>query len=219
MTGKDAAAARLFADVTRCTQCDSSTFGRLLRDEGESIPQPGYVGKRYEQKRVLLVGQNPGRPNPSKPNLVARDRAYTALLRKHAEAQSPESFLALIAELEDFIPDWPVHGSYFPLEECGLHLDEIAYTNIVRCRTQGDAAPGQRLVANCSRSHLWPFVELLEPVVVIFIGKWASDQFAQTLQSKGIPSAYMNRMRSLSTEEREENRRSVSELVLRMTYE
>jgi hypothetical protein len=123
------------------------TRAALLRDEGENIPQPGYVGIRYWTKRVLLVGQNPAVPPEP---LAAEDRPYTNALRTVRNAPTPESYDQLHSILRDFIPRWPVHGSYFPLTECGLDLDEIAYCNLVRCRTVSNRTPPAQVATACT---------------------------------------------------------------------
>jgi hypothetical protein len=127
--------------------CWASDARALLRDEGENIPQPGYVGIRYWTKRVLLVGQNPAVP-PER--LAAEDRPYTNALRTVRNAPTPESYDQLHSILRDFIPRWPVHGSYFPLTECGLDLDEIAYCDLVRCRTVSNRTPPAQVATACT---------------------------------------------------------------------
>ncbi|MDQ2774522.1 MAG: hypothetical protein M3Y57_06290 [Acidobacteriota bacterium] len=115
--------------------------------------------------------------------------------------------------LRSFIPMWPVHGGYFPLAECGLDLDEIAYCNLVRCRTVENRTPAQQVAKNCTATHLERWLDLLQPAVVVFIGKWAHDRARPRVESRRIPLAFMNRQRSLSIEGRAQNRKAVVELV------
>tara|TARA_B100000614_G_C14337493_1_gene407422 strand:+ start:53 stop:694 length:642 start_codon:yes stop_codon:yes gene_type:complete len=196
-----------FTNVIQCTQCTELTSAKLLRDTAENIPQPGWVGSNYSEHRVLLVGQNPGVP-PGR--LQAKDSIYTAALRALGEMRSEESYGRLRVVLRDFVPEWPVQRNYFPLAESGLGLEDIAYCNVVRCRTVANATPSQRLVDNCM-NHFDEFVEAVEPRVVVFIGKWAHDRAAGRLGD--IPHAFMNRMRSLSGEQRRQNREEVVALV------
>lgn len=49
-----------FAKIVGCRRCSVIEWPNLLRDEGENVLQPGYVGARYCATRLLLVGQNPG---------------------------------------------------------------------------------------------------------------------------------------------------------------
>ena len=198
-----------FAQVIGCGRCSIAGDRHLLRDDAENVPQPGYVGSGYSVSRVLLVGQNPGTPK----TLAREDLPYTAALRALRDDPSPAQYEALDSLLEAFIPRWPVHGSYFPLAECGLSLRDIAYCNIVRCRTTDDKSPGRATIANCTSTHFARCLAFLEPRVVVFIGKWAAEHGAGPVQRAGIPFAFMNRQRSLSSEGRAANRAEVIALV------
>src|SRR5205823_2298444 len=154
------------------------------RDTGENVPQPGFVGADYLRKRVLLVGQNPGFPNAT---LIDRDLIYTGALRRVRDDGSPENWAKLQEVLLEFVPDWPVQRNYFPLEESGLALTEIAYCNIVRCRTLGDAKPSAKMQSECADNHFARWLDLLEPRAIVFIGKWAHDRGSPYARERQIP--------------------------------
>lgn len=196
-----------FANVIACAACDHDC--NIFRDTEENVPQPGYVGPNYWNRRVLLIGQNPGTPK----TLAEQDKQYTHALRQLVQVPSQENFEKLSIILKHFIPKWPVHGNYFPLQEAGLSLDDIAYFNVVRCRTLSDARPSGHSVKNCLSSHFTRWLDLLSPKVVVFIGKWARDQAAIEVQRRNIPFAFMNRQRSLSSEKRIENKYAVIQLL------
>lgn len=198
-----------FAKIISCKLCNVAYERNLLRDDLENVPQPGYIGKNYYRSRILLVGQNPGTPK----SLEAADRPYTASLRNLRDVVSVESYTALNGVMRNFIPQWPVHGNYFPLTECGLTLDEIAYMNVVRCRTSADKKPGTNAINNCLSNHFGRWLDLLSPRVIVFIGKWAADNASHEAEKRKISFAFMNRQRSLSTAERIENRQQVVDLV------
>jgi uracil-DNA glycosylase len=199
-----------FARVIRCTLCTTSQCPKLLRDDQENIPQPGYIGLGYGTTRLLLVGQNPGVDTVG---LAARDRLYTAALREVARDPSKAAYQALCTVMDSFVPSWPVHGNYFPLLECGLTLQDIAYCNTARCRTIGNALPSGRQARNCITNHFRHWLDLLKPRAVVFIGKWASDSCRPITVGQGIPSAFMNRQRSLPGIERVRNRQEVVTMV------
>ena len=201
-----------FSDVVSCKRCNEMTSTKLLRDEYENVPQPGYVGSNYEQCRVLLVGQNPG---VAPERMLARDKVYTKALRRLASERTTESYNDFYNVVVDFVPEWPVNRNYFPLDECGLTLADIAYCNVVRCRTNNNAAPSNALISNCKSAHFQSFIEAIQPKVVVFIGKWAHDNAAHLLP-KNVPCSFMNRMRSLSSSERQNNRNEVVALVKRV---
>jgi len=185
----------------------------LLRDKQLNPPQPGYIGKSYEKHRLLLIGQNPGICPPS---MIAKDTMYMRALIDLANNPTQGNYQALYRILLDFIPEWPVQRNYFPLKECGLGLEDIAYCNVIRCRTVNNTKPNASLTNNCIKEHLLDFIDLIDPLVIVFIGKWAHDQLSPYLKNKGVPMTYMNRDRSLSRAKRDTNRREVIKTVLDM---
>jgi len=193
----------------RCERCTTSDDRNLLRDMLENVPQPGWIGSNYQRTRLLLVGQNPGTPK----NLAAADLPYTTALRAIRDNTSEQQYQALVSVLRAFIPQWPVHGNYFPLSDCGLTIDDIAYCNVVRCRTQADRSPGAKLITNCIAQHFSRWIALLQPNAVIFIGKWAAERAGPVVAAAGIAYTFMNRQRSLSSAERAENRNAVIHFV------
>lgn len=197
-----------FAKVIACKHCYG---GNLLRDDQENVPQPGYVGSNYIRSRVLLVGQNPGIPS----DLVDGDQIYTAALRSLRDNPTGEEYEKLSRLLENVIQGWPVHNNYFPLADCGLTLKDIAYCNLVRCRTLANRTPNKSLVTNCVDQHFDRWIDWLDPLVVVFIGKWAFDAVGHAVDARGIPADFMNRQRSLSGKLRDANRKEVVEIVKR----
>lgn len=198
-----------FTRVVSCERCSAAIDRKLLRDSQQNVPQPGWVGSNYARTRLLLVGQNPGTPK----SLSAADLPYTKALRELRDKGTEQHYQDLVAVLRVFIPQWPVHGTYFPLAESGLTLEDIAYCNIVRCRTLADRPPGTKLVANCLSQHFAHWLALLQPRAVVFIGKWAAERGGPVVEAAGIPYKFMNRQRSLSSVERAENRNSVVNFV------
>jgi hypothetical protein len=165
----------------------------------------------------LLVGQNPASPNE---RLLDADRIYTAALRALRDNETVESYSHLQGVLDDFIPTWPVHGQYFPLAECGLALEDIAYFNLVRCRTRRTGEkynpPNKTTAATCRTLHFERWLDLLKPRAVVFIGLWASqpDGGGKTAcDARGIPSVAVNRSKSLKREELRSNRSAVIQFV------
>ena len=199
-----------FARVISCERCDKRRSNNILRDARENVPQPGFIGSRYEKFRILLVGQNPAVP-PSR--LAADDQEYTAALRRVRDDATAESMGSLQEVLLRFVPSWPVHGNYFPLYESGLTLEEIAYCNIIRCRTVENARPSSGLASTCIDTHFGRWLDLLTPRAIVFIGKWAHDRGEAAARNRSIPVTFMNRERSLSSAARAENRDQVAEFV------
>jgi uracil-DNA glycosylase len=100
-----------FADVISCDLCDEYTSQKLLRDNLENVPQPGYIGKDYEKSKLLLVGQNPGL---APDRMLSRDKIYTKSLRDLASLRTIESYDNFYETVVDFVPEWPVNRNYVP---------------------------------------------------------------------------------------------------------
>jgi len=196
--------------VVSCKQCPDS-IPSLLRDEDQNLPQPGYVGSDYWATGVLLIGQNPGVVTE---RFRAQNSRYAHLLKNVRDSPNSETYNKLSAYLREIIPTWPVSGNYFPLAECGLTFDDIAYFNLVRCRTVGNKSVPKSMTSNCVAKHFADWMDTLRPRVVICIGKWAYDKITpHESMNDQIEVEYINRQRSLSLSERQANRERVVSLV------
>ena len=196
-----------FVSVLQCTRCDNANCAKLLRDNSENLPQPGYVGANYSAKRILLVGQNPG---VSTTALSQQDRHYTSALSALRDHPSAESWSQLQLAMMKFVPQWPVSGKHFPLHESGLTLKDIAYCNLVRCRTINNAAPSSKMISNCASHHFQRTLEILKPAAIVFIGKWAMTNGKIFAQARNIPFDYVNRNRSMTSAIRKTNHERVA---------
>lgn len=203
--------AAVFFRILSCERCDQRTCRKILRDCSDNLPQPGFIGPRFEERRVLLVGQNPG---VSTSRQTSNDQKYHQALRRLRAEASSESWDELLRVLLAIIPTWPVNGNYFPLEEAELDLEQISYCNLVRCRTEKNSPPSVGMVQNCNE-YFCTWLDLLKPRVVIFIGKWAHDWAARYVAERSIPCAFVNRRRVLSSVERLQNRKCVVALIKR----
>jgi hypothetical protein len=146
-----------FASIIGCQRCSLATCPCLLRDNFGNVPQPGYVGANYARTCVAFVGQNPGEGN--RPADAARAVPYTAALR---DAPTPDNYARLHDITGRSMAEWLIHAAHFPLKECGLELADIAYFNLVWCRTIGNAAPDKAMVEAC-RAHFARWLYLLKP--------------------------------------------------------
>lgn len=199
-----------FAKVVKCDVCARSRYPKLLRNDSFDLPQPGYIGTNYRNTGVLFVAQNPG---ISHDYSNARDMELANALIAVTEDEDAQAAANVKNILDRIMPAWKVFNDYFPLADCGLRLDDIAYTNIVRCRTVNNSTPGVQIARTCIASHFIGWVDWLKPRVVVCIGKWAHDKVGHELEARGIPNAFINRNRSLTNFERHRNRREVAELV------
>ena len=203
-----------FAKVVECERCSTNDCRSLLRDSGENVPQPGFVGTAYWHKRILIVGQNPAITKGAASELA--DRPYTAALRALRDKKTIVTYEELWRITTEFLPTWRVHQDYFPLIECDLSLQDLAYCNIVRCRTarNGDnVPPNDRVAFRCADAHFSRWVQWLEPRAIIFLGKYAYDRGKEIADRFGVPSDFLNRVRNHPEELRRADRARVAALV------
>jgi hypothetical protein len=167
-------------------KCMGSTF----RDQ--PIPQPGFIGENYSG--FLIVASNPGMGDRS---TVAHDDEIYGLYKKYAERPSIEAFSELNSSLTNKLP-LITKGtnllSYRMLTIAGLHPSEIAYMNVVKCKSDpGNPDPllavGKDAAQTCALHFLKKQTDLLRPIAVIF--GWKAVEGALTrlgIEFLGIPS-------------------------------
>lgn len=206
--------------MVSCVRCTTHTCKNLLRDDSENVPQPGFVGKDYNHKRLMLVGQNPA-ITKSRQALEA-DMPYTQAMRRLRDDPSEANLAALLDIARGFMPSWRIHQDYFPLAECRVSLDDLAYINVVRCRTarfnhkkqkMEDTPPNRRVAEECVATHFTRWVKLLRPRAIIFLGKYAWDYGREVASAMSIPADYLDRERSRPTHLRNDDRARVAALV------
>ena len=173
-------AAEEFSKVISCDYCSCNNYPKLLRDNSFNLPQPGYIGVNYEKNRVLFVGQNPG-VSPS--SYHAPDREFADALIAVRDKANAHSMTDLTKTLDRIMPAWSVFATHFPLAECGLRLDDIAYINVVRCRTAANATPSLNITRACIDNHFIRWLDWLQPHVVVCIGKWRKTTSKRCLKN------------------------------------
>jgi len=202
--------ANLCTEVINCNACSGCGKSAILRDETFNVPQPGFVGSAYTEKRVMFIGQNPGvSPERSRTD----DTRLAELLLELAKDPGTEPYAELRAFLADFMDKWAITQRYLPLRSFGLSLDEIAYLNVVRCRTRQNIAIPKAMTARCAQLHLERWLDTLQPKVVVFLGKWAHDAAGHLVSERGISYGYINRDRSLSGAARAKNMAEIAFLL------
>ena len=195
-----------FSNVIGCERCSAAD---VQRDAFFNLPQPGFIGKNYAAHKVIFIGQNPG---TSPDHFAAEDKLYADLLLKLRQEQDSAAYSELYEFLQDFMQKWQVNKSYFPLDECGLRLEDIAYFNLVRCRTRGNAVPIRNVTSTCM-NHFLNWIKILSPAVIVCIGKNPYDGISQELEKRGIPCYFINRAHNRSNSERQINRNNAGNFV------
>ena len=198
-----------FKAIINCRQC--SGINNILCDDNFNLPQPGYVGKNYAQKRVLLIAQNPGDCQPGH-KLFDQAQTYARIIKQFSDDIDKKQFDLLNDFLAKFIPTWPLFNK-IPLNEAGITINDIAYINLIHCRTFQNKSVPVKCARNCIETHFMNTLNVLKPNVVISLGKWANDRVSNILTEANIPHSYINRLRNLSSEKREVNKKEVISLI------
>ena len=109
----------------------------------DRLPQPGFVGRRYERGGLLLVGQNPGNDAIGK-GISESDRLqYGFLIYRLGDARdlskTVEAYNGLMAVLgSEVMPRWSIIRKVVQplLDGLGMDLDQIAYINLIEFRNR-----------------------------------------------------------------------------------
>jgi hypothetical protein len=126
------------------------------RVDGNELRWPGYVGRRWEPGRgVLCVGAVHREADPTKhvgPTITRTNRELNEATRAwQSRGRSPhgdETYLRAIQDAYvDALPTWDRWNRHFrPLVEDHLRMarEEIAWTNLAKCRVSIDRGAGER---------------------------------------------------------------------------
>src|SRR3989442_3913173 len=161
-------------------QIFGSAADRLLnRNWGDRIPQPGYVGRRYDVRGLMFVSMNPGGgPNEG---LGPEDLAQYKILqrlRDSPEADEPSAFHELTSVLEHISPTWKIFRILVApvLDYAQVDFTNVAYLTLLKCRRQKSSGL-TRLYGLSWQHHTRDQISLLDPSVVIAIGSDAGRAF------------------------------------------
>ncbi len=145
----------------------------LASTEDNRTPQFGFVGPRYAETRVLVLGVNPG--VVKRGTVKDRDQRSLAALRRFRDEPSPSNFLAAQdanrVALEGWRDDNP-HWKHL-LARTSLTFDDIAFSNALPYRTHANKTSA-RLRLNAASHYAWRLVAELEPRLVICFGNTAA---------------------------------------------
>ncbi|MBP2315473.1 uracil-DNA glycosylase family protein [Azospirillum soli] len=146
-----------------------------LRDCGTMIrerpPSPDYIGPRYAG--LVIVGANPG--NGSTGSRKANDDHMERLMQRVGEEADVAAFQALMRFLPVSMQGWQQVVTSKHREILGFDIEEIAYINVVKCKTSNASANpadtvGDRVLRRCWQTYTAHQLRLLRPTHVI--GLW-----------------------------------------------
>lgn len=148
----------------------------LASDEDNRTPQFGFVGPRYAETRVLVLGLNPGLVKRDK--VGKRDQWSLEALRRFRDEPTPSNFLAAQAANRVALEGWRDEYLHWELLLAGTSLtfDDIAFSNGLPWRTATNALSSQ-LQLRAAACYAWPLVRELDPRLVICFGCNAAQVF------------------------------------------
>lgn len=204
----------------------SAFFGSLTADlpaaespqvaADDLLPQFGYVGSKYSETRVLLLGINPG--NGPRGERSPGDKTAMPALHRFATERTPLCFHLAQQAYLSVCEGWAVWGRqcYELLRAGGLSMEDVAFTNALPWRTASKAAFGKPIAQRAAELYAQPVVLELQPKIIVAVGKRA----AEILEYAGLmsPSVIVwNRAQALTLQvaaEREAAATRFSQLLL-----
>ncbi|MCR4306797.1 MAG: uracil-DNA glycosylase [Candidatus Yonathbacteria bacterium] len=82
------------------------------------------------------------------------------------------------------------------LAEIGLKRDSIFITNIVKCRPPGNRDPEPDEVRVCTESYLWRQLEIINPKILITLGRHAMHRFIPADKKISVVHGKLFRLKS-----------------------
>jgi hypothetical protein len=147
---------------------------QLQRDD--FTPQFGFVGPRYPETRVLLIGINPG--NGPRNDLRTRgDELMMPVLAEFAASPTSENFARASAAYMLECVEWPLWKRHCAevLGAGRLSFEQIAYSNCLPWRTESQSKFESSVAEKTAALYVRPLLHELAPSVVIALGKRAAE--------------------------------------------
>jgi len=144
----------LFNEIKSCELCKGIKGYK-------NYPVPTYVGKRYNEKRIFIIGQNPG-------------KNYN-ILNDIKNTKSEEEFYSLFKKFLNN-GNWKILNNWNWVKK-GLKLDfdQIAFTDLYKCPCEEKNEKSRnKMKDNCAR-FLLREIEILDPKILITIGSQARE--------------------------------------------
>lgn len=139
------------------------------------LPQFGYVGSRYESRRILFLGINPGSGQRDERN--EGDKILMPALEEFTAKGTAESFVAAQRAYRRVCQRWQVWGRQCDalLQAGEKGMEEIAYTNALPWRTYSGSGFSKTVARHAARLYAVPMVRELRPSLIVAVGKKAAE--------------------------------------------
>lgn len=141
----------------------------------DQLPQFGFVGPRFSERRVLFLGINPGNGPRSVRN--AGDERTMPTLEAFAANPTPETFQRTQNAYREVCEQWRMWGHECSelLQAVGLSIDEVGFTNVLPWRTASTSQFHKSVSRKTASLYVGPYLEELQPRLIVAVGKKANE--------------------------------------------
>jgi len=173
-------AARRVVELGRTAFFDAHRLDIPVADAAEIaaddlLPQFGFVGERYDERRVLFLGINPG--NGTRAQRNAGDARTMPALEAFVKNPSAKNFLVAQQAYRTVCEQWRMWGHECSelLRRTNLSLDEVAFTNALPWRTATTSSFHKSVSQKAAMHYVRPYLGSLRPRILVAVGKKANE--------------------------------------------
>ena len=190
-------------------------FGRSpVVASDDLIPQFGYVGTRFAQSKVLLLGINPGNGDDIKRS--HQDNKMMSALHQFSVDLSVTSFIEAQSSYKSVCQSWWVWQRHCS-EVVGagkLAFEDVAYSNALPWRTQSESNFDDAVGRKAATSYAYPLIDELQPKVIVAMGKKAAKILR--LGGRAFPTLVVWNRAQVATPSVQQERASAARQVFAM---
>jgi hypothetical protein len=155
----------------------------LDRNWGDRLAQPGFVGHLYEPKGLVFVSMYPDRGGGSDGGLSSPDLEHYEALERLRDCEEDDAgcrFSELMEVLQRIMLSWRICQNFVQpvLSKASIDFSRVACLTLLKWRIGTPDAKGlNKLYDQSWRDHTQEQFELLNPGVVVALGKSAEKAF------------------------------------------
>lgn len=156
----------------------------INQPEDGRIASTGWVGKRYQDTRIVFMGVNPGGGTSSyispRPDDVHLYRLLRSFKNANKDEEIHESFGTLCEEWINLQRKHNIWRIISPLlDALKINAEHIAYLNLVPFRTREDKSPDRHSYMRAWKLASGKQIDALKPRKLILLGKKVTDAFTK----------------------------------------
>jgi hypothetical protein len=155
----------------------------IVCQDDARLPSLGFVGKSYIVGGICLMAINSGGGGDTYTRTPEDEILYTLIEKFKAEDDSIariKAFEVMSKTYSSQAQEWNIRRIIMPvLKACNSDINSIAYLNTFPFRTRGDNTPHIRALRNSWKFIITPILSILEPSVIITLGKKAGNSICK----------------------------------------